>query len=358
MDSTCQEVTSGDGPAGATQVHAVVVASGLEVPWSLGFLPGDRMLLTERPGRVRLIENGALLAQPVATLNPMTVGESGLLGLAVDPQFDKNRFIYLYVSGETQTGTSNRVERWKVGDDFHSAELDKIILAGINGAQFHDGGRLRFGPDGFLYIGTGDGRQPDRAQSLDELAGKILRVTRDGDVPADNPWPGKAAFVMGVRNTEGFDWFSAKEMVMTDHGPSGELNRTGHDEVNVVKAGDNLGWPTIFGCQAGQGLVTPRLTWTKAVPPGGAALYTSDEIPEWKGSLLIGVLGATHLHRVVFSADAKVASHEVYFSGTFGRLREVVMGPDGHLYVTTSNCDGRGSCGADKDAVLKVLPGP
>jgi glucose/arabinose dehydrogenase len=224
----------------------------------------------------------------------------------------------------------------------------------------HDGGRLRFGPDGMLYVGTGDARQPDRAQDPDELAGKILRVNTDGEAPADNPLPGKRAFITGIRNTQGFDWFSPTELVVTDHGPSGELpGRTGRDEVNVAKPGDNLGWPTLWGCETREGLVTPRLTWSKAAPPGGAALYTGDRIPGWKGSLLIGVLGARHLQRVVFSADhQKIESHEVYFENELGRLRDVVMGPDGELYATTSNCDGRGDCGADGDKVLRIVPAP
>src|SRR5437588_439412 len=182
-----------------------------------------------------------------------------------------------------------------------------------------------------LYVGTGDARNPNAAQDVDSPSGKVLRLTADGAVPRDNPWPGKAAFVTGVRNTEGFDWWDARTLVITDHGPSGELDRKGHDEVNVAKPGDNLGWPTIYGCEATQGLVAPLLTWQSAAPPGGAALYRGSKIPEWKGSLLIGVLGAKHLHRVAFDpADpTKIALHETYFDDQFGRLREVAMGPDG-----------------------------
>lgn len=360
VDPTCQEVTEGFGPPGATQVKAEVVARGLDVPWSLAFLPQGRLLITERPGRLRLYESGALRAEPLATVSPLVHGESGLLGVAVDPAFDSNRRIYLYLSGDAPNGgTRNRVERWTVAADYRSAALEKVIVDGIEGAQFHDGGRLRFGPDGMLYVGTGDGREPDRSQSLDQLSGKLLRVTTDGAVPADNPWPGKAAFVTGIRNTQGFDWLSPTELVVTDHGPSGELSRSGHDEVNVVKAGDNLGWPTLYGCQTGEGLKTPRLTWSRAAPPGGAAVYTGEAIAGWKGSVIIGTLGSKHLHRVQLSSDrSTVSAHEVYFDGTWGRLRDVVMGPDGELYVTTSNCDGRGDCGADKDLILRVRPGP
>src|SRR5207302_4138092 len=135
----------------------------------------------------------------------------------------------------------------------------------------------------------------------------------------------------------------ARTLYVTDHGPSGELGgRRGHDEVNLARAGDNQGWPTVYGCQSSPGMVSPSLTWTQAVPPGGAALYTGSSIQEWKGSLLVASLGARHLHRVTFDAahPERVLSHEVYLRDTYGRLREAIMGPDGHLYLTTSNCDG------------------
>ena len=359
LDPTCTEEPSAKGPNGTVPVKAEVVASGLDVPWSLAFLPGGRILVTERPGRIRLIENGALVDEPVAMVTTLMRGESGLLGLAADPAFDTNRRIYLYLTADVGGSPTNRVERWTVSADLRHATKEKDLVTGIPGAQFHDGGRLRFGPDGMLYIGTGDARSPDRSQDADDLAGKILRVNTEGDAPQDNPRPGKPAFITGIRNTQGFDWVSPTELLVTDHGPSGDLNRSGHDEVNVAKPGENLGWPTTWGCETREGFVTPRLTWTRAAPPGGAAIYTGDAIAGWKGSLLIGVLGSAHLHRVQLSADrAKVEKHEVYFDGTHGRLRDVIMGPDGHLYVTTSNCDGRGSCGADKDKVLRIVPGP
>jgi glucose/arabinose dehydrogenase len=220
-----------------------------------------------------------------------------------------------------------------------------VLIDGIPAARFHDGGRLRFGPDGMLYVGTGDAREPSRSQDPRSTAGKILRVTADGEIPNDNPIAGSAAYVMGVRNTQGFDWSEAGTLFVTDHGPSGELGRRGHDEVNVVTAaGANLGWPRLFGCDGGQGMVRPALTWLGAVPPGGAIVYGGSAIPEWQGDLIVATLGSQHLHRVRFDAGGRLAGHEVYFQGApprgLGRLREVAEGPDGALYVTTSNCDG------------------
>jgi glucose/arabinose dehydrogenase len=293
---------------------------------------------------------------PVATVKISTAGESGLLGIAAHPDFASNHQFYIYVTTDVEGAPRNRVERWTLSEDHTRATFDRVILGGIPAATYHDGGRIRFGPDGMLYVGTGDAGEPSNSQNVDTPSGKLLRLTPEGEVPADNPFPGKAAFLLGIRNLQGFDWKDQDTLYVTDHGPSGELLRRGHDEVNVVHKGDNLGWPTLYSCETGEGLVTPSLTWDEAVPPGGAALYTGDAIPEWKGSLLVGSLGARHLHRVVFSADnpRRVTQHEVYLRNEWGRLRETLMGPDGHLYVTTSNCDSRGDCQERKDVILRI----
>jgi hypothetical protein len=179
--------------------------------------------------------------------------------------------------------------------DGRCASPNKIILDNIPAAQFHNGGRLRFGPDGMLYIGTGDAKNPENSQDVNSLAGKILRVTPEGQVPEDNPFPNNPAFIVGVRNNQGFDWYDESTLRISDHGPSGELGRTGHDEVNAASAGDNLGWPPIYSCPTQPGMIPPSLTWDEAVPPGGAAIYTGNTIPEWRGNLIIGVLGANIL---------------------------------------------------------------
>lgn len=363
--TACLLVEAGDGPTGQVPIQVDVVAEGLEVPWSLAFLPDGSLLVSERPTRsgkawVRRAVDGAVSPTPVLEVTASAGQESGLLGIALHPQFASNRSLYLYVTVDVDGGQENQVQRWVLSEDFTRATFDRLIvgtgtpLGGIPSALYHDGGRLRFGPDGMLYVGTGDGRVPSRSQDPDSLAGKLLRLTPDGEVPNDNPLPGKAAFLTGIRNTQGFDWRDAQTLYVTDHGPSGDTSRTGHDEVNVVRAGDNLGWPDVYSCETREGLVTPVLTWEKAVPPGGAAVYTGDAIPEWKGSLLIASLGARHLHRVRFDAQGRVEEHDVYLAGAYGRLRDAIMGPDGHLYVTTSNCDGRATCPSRKDLILRV----
>jgi aldose sugar dehydrogenase len=352
----CLRVADGWGPEGTVPFTIDIVAEGLEVPWGIAFLPGGDALVTERPGRVRLLRAGVLQAQPVATVAIASSSEGGLLGIAAHPDFASNRQFYLYVTTEAGGSPENRVERWTLSEDHASATFERVIFGGIPSATYHDGGRLRFGPDGMLYVGTGDAREPSLSQNARSPAGKLLRLTPDGQVPADNPFPGSPVFLLGIRNTQGWDWKDRDTLYVTDHGPSGETMRRAHDEISLARAGDNLGWPDIYSCESQAGMVSPSLTFAEAMPPGGAALYTGDAISEWKGSLLVGTLGSRHLHRVVFDAEEprQVAKHEVYLRGTHGRLREVLMGPDGHLYVTTSNCDGRGDCGARKDRILRL----
>lgn len=356
----CTLVNDGYGEQGKVDIRVEEVVTGLEVPWGMAFLPQGDMLVTERPGRVRLVRGGKLLPKPVANVNVTESGEGGLLGIAAHPDFERNRLFYLYYTGDRGRYQVNRVERWRLSADGQSATRDRTIVDDIPVALYHNGGRLRFGPDGMLYIGTGDARKPESSQDVKSLAGKILRLTPDGQIPKDNPNPGSPVFISGIRNTQGFDWLNGSTLAVTDHGPSGELGRSGADKVVVAKAGDNLGWPAIQTCEPRKGLVSPSLVWQKAAPPGGAAIYTGNAIPEWKGSLIIGTLRSEHLHRVAFDpkSPSRVQLHEVYLQGDaqngYGRLREVLMGPDGELYVTTSNCDGRGNCPPQQDKILRI----
>lgn len=351
----CILVEDGFGVPGQVNIRVEEVVAGLDVPWGIAFLPNKDMLVTERSGQVRLVQNGKLRPQAIATINVSDRGEGGLLGIATHPDFASNRYFYIYYTANANGSAVNRVERWQLSSDGLSATRDRTILDNIPVARFHNGGRIRFGPDGMLYIGTGDARNPDLSQDVKSLAGKILRVTPDGQVPQDNPFPGNPVYILGVRNTQGFDWPTPSTLWVSDHGPSGELGRFGHDEVSVAQAGDNLGWPTIYRCQSQQKLVTPEIVWQQALPPGGATIYTGEAIPEWKDSFIVAALGAEHLQRVVIDPKSgQVQRHEVYLKGEQGRLREAIMGPDGELYVTTSNCDGRGRCPAQQDKILRI----
>jgi glucose/arabinose dehydrogenase len=354
----CLLVEDGWGPAGTTAIRVERVADGLEVPWAIAFLPGGDALVTERPGRIRLLRGGALEPAPVATVPVVAEGESGLLGIAADPGFVENRRFYTYATVEAEGRTVNQISRWVLADDRRSAQMDRVIVDGIPAATTHDGGRIRFGPDGLLYAGTGDAQESRRSQDRDSLGGKLLRVTADG-APADgNPFPGSAVFMLGIRNSQGFDFLDAQTLVVADHGPSGDTGRTGHDEVNVARAGANLGWPDAYSCEAAEGITSPVLVWSRAAPPSGGSVYRGDAVPAWKGSFLAGVLGARHLHRIVLE-DGRVREHEVYLQGDppegLGRVRDVQQGPDGAVWVTTSNCDGRGTCPPEKDVVARIV---
>lgn len=338
------------GPDGKVPIKVETVANGLEVPWSFAFLPGGDVLVSERPGHVRLLHGGKLVEKPVLTVKTGESSEGGLLGIAVNPKDPSQLFVYT-----TVPGPSNELSRWKLSADHKSATREKTLLEKIPASAYHDGGRIRFGPDGLLYVGTGDATKPARAQDPSSINGKILRLTPDGAVPSDNPVPGNALWALGVRNPEGFDWLDDRTMVIADHGPSGEMHRYTHDRVVLAHKGDNLGWPTIYGCEEKEGLVTPLLSFEpKALPPGGAVVYRGSAIPAFKGNVLVASLGAEQLHRVVIENGA-VTLHEVYFRQKLGRLREIAMTPNGELWMTTSNCDGRGECGPQKDLILRVV---
>lgn len=356
----CTYVRAGDGPQGTVAVRADVVVTGLEVPWGIAFITRDAMLVTERPGRLRLVTGSVLEPNPVATLTVHTIEEGGLLGIALSPAFVETRKFFLYLTYDKPDGSvANRVERWTLSGDAKSAALDRVVVDDIAAAPFHNGGRIRVGPDGMLWIGTGDARDPDRSQDAGSPNGKILRVTLDGDPAPDNPAPGSRVWSRGLRNVEAFDWLTGKPgspLVIAEHGPSGELGRDGNDRILVSSPGANHGWPDAYGCDDGDGITGASLSWAKAIPPGGASFYTGTRIAEWQGSFIVGTLKSEHLHRVALDPNdpKRVVRHEAYLTGAHGRLRDVVMGPDRELYVTTSNCDNRGTCPPDKDKILRI----
>lgn len=347
----------------------------LEVPWSLVFLPDGRALVSERPGRIRLIVDGRLKAKPYAELASregeagilaaltrlIGGGEGGLMGLAIHPRFPDPPYVYAMHTYEGDDGTTgNRVIR--LIDEGASARFDRVIVDGIPGATFHNGGRIGFGPDGMLYVTTGEIFEAERAQDLKSLGGKILRVTADGQVPADNPFPSSPVWSFGHRNPQGLAWHpETGELFISEHGPSGEFGLTAHDEINIVRKGANYGWPLAVGAPGVDGLVDPIVTWKdRAVPPAGIAF--------WNGDLYLAALGGGALIRIglaraVYHTSTRwsVTSIERLFAespsnGVLGRLRAVRVGPDGLLYFTTSNRDGRGRPRPGDDKIYRLEP--
>lgn len=334
------------------KLRVETVASNLEVVWSIAFAPDGRLFFTERPGRIRVIENGRLQQQPVATIGVATqTAEGGLMGLALDPKFQENGYIYIMYTYSGNDGFFNRISRLTVKGS--TAGDEKVLLDSIPGAVIHDGGRLSFGPDGKLYATTGDAGNQDSAQNMNSLNGKILRINPDGSIPGDNPFGNSPIYSYGHRNPEGLAWQPGTDRLYeTEHGP------VGFDEVNRIQAGKNYGWPIIIGRGRSEKYVDPLLVFDPAVAPAGAAFYSSDRIPQWQGNLFFGTLRGRHLHRVIFDEQGNIKQDARLYDGEYGRIRAVAQGPDGALYFGTSNRDGRGDPAGSDDRILRVVPVP
>ena len=345
---TGEVFTSSDG----VRFRAQVIATDLEIPWALAFADDGRLFVTERPGRLRIIEKGQLRPEPALTLtNVYTEGEAGLLGVALDPDFAQNRFVYLlYTATRAGRDPVNRIVRFFEAND---TLIDAVtILDDIPAHRLHDGGRLRFGADGYLYATMGDALNSASAQDLGVLSGNILRIARDGTTPSDNPFASQV-YSYGHRNPQGIDWHPVSgELWATEHG------QTGNDEINRIESGANYGWPTIEGAETMAGLRAPVLFFTPSVAPSGASFYTGTVFPNFRNDLFVATLRGSHLHRVTFSpTDPRVVtSDERLVEDEFGRLRDVVTGPDGALYFCTSNRDGRSSPVPEDDRVIRLVP--
>ena len=340
----------------STGIDVEVVVTGLDAPWAIDFAPDGSIFITERPGRVRIVQNGQLLAEPWVIIDVAQRGESGLLGLALDPEFQQNKFIYLaytYVDGEGKL--KNRLVRMREDQSSGKGILDQILVDEVQGASNHDGGRLHFGPDNKLYWTMGDAQDSDLAQDISSLNGKILRLNPDGTVPPDNPFPNSIVYSYGHRNPQGLAWQPGTgRLYSTEHGPSG-FQGSGQDEVNFIEAGRNYGWPIIYGDKTREDMVSPVVqsgsseTWA----PAGATFVVGGP---WDGSLLfVGLRGQT-LYRLTLdiSDPLKVLSFERLLVGEFGRLRDVVQGPDNAIYILTSNRDGRGQPSEGDDKLLRL----
>jgi len=335
-----------------------VVAKNLEIPWAIAFAPDGRMFVTERPGRVRLVEDGKLQSEPLVVIREVEhVGEGGLMGLALDPQFFENHFIYLSYTYRSSQGLAIKIVRYKE----ESGKLidPVVILENIPGSGVHNGCRIRFGPEGKLYVTAGDATEPDLAQDLNSLAGKILRLNRDGKIPSDNPFSSSPVYSYGHRNPQGIDWHPLSGLLLsTEHGPTGFDGPGGGDEVNIIEAGKNYGWPAIHHQQTKKGMVSPLLEFTPAIGPAGGSFYRGNRIPKFKNNFFFGALRGRRIHRLVLSEPdyRTVQQHERLLEDVFGRIRDVVEGPDGGLYFCTSNRDGRGTPHEDDDRILRIVP--
>ncbi len=320
-----------------------VIATDLEIPWDIAFLPNGDLLVTERTGT--LLGIAADGTRTTLYQNEVSGGEGGLLGIVLHPNFASNRYLYLYMTAPGADGeTENKVERFIYRDG--TLTDAGTIIDGIPGAIYHDGGRMEFGPDGMLYITTGDATRAQIAQDKNSLGGKILRLHDDGRIPADNPF-GTAVWSYGHRNPQGLAWDSAGRLWETEHGRSGI--RSGFDEINHIEKGANYGWPTIEGDATESGMQSPALHSTATVTWAPASLAYLN------GKLYFGGLMGESLYEATLNGS-EIASIREVFKNEYGRIRTVRVGPDDMLYITTSNRDGRGSPQADDDKIIRVDP--
>jgi len=330
----------GDEPlrAPGAEPRLQTVATGLEAPWEIAFLPDRRALITERPGRVRLLErDGTLAPDPVAEVEVAAVGEAGLLGLAVDPRFADNGFVYLYRT----TDSGNEVARYRFAGGRLTEEA--VILEGIEAGAIHDGGRIHFGPDGRLYAATGEAGNTALAQDPDSPNGKILRL-RDPRGAGGDP----VIVSLGHRNVQGFDWDAEGRLYATEFGPDSD------DEVNLIREGANYGWPEAQGTDGGDGLEPALVNYEDVIAPSGAT-FVSMPGSAWSGDFLFANLVGEQLRRVELDGE-RVGADEALLDGDLGRLRTVVEGPDGALYLLTNNTDGRGTPREGDDRVVRLIP--
>ena len=342
-DTGLPDPEAASAKAGPVEVRTTVVASGLEAPWDLVFTPSGEALLTERDSSRLLSVDSSGNVEEVQTLPASGVGEGGLLGLALSPDYERDGLIYAYYS----TGTDNRVVRFREGED------PEPILTGIPVASFHNGGRIAFGPDGNLYVGTGDAGDRPSSQDTNSLAGKILRLTPGGDVPSDNPFPNNPVYSYGHRNVQGLAWDAGGQLYASEFGPDT------YDEVNRIEPGGNYGWPEVEGeGGASRGYIDPIATFfpTSEASPSGAEILKNGAIPQWEGSFFMAALRGQRLYRLALDPNGTVTEQEELLRGEAGRLRHVVQAPDGSLWVLTSNRDGRGTPIADDDRILRLAP--
>jgi len=320
-----------------------VLATNLEKPWAIDF-GGGKIFVTEKTGQIRVIESGVLLDEPLATLRTANVFGGGLLGIATHPAFDNNHFIYVYYTYEKDGALWNKILR--ITELNNKLDTAKTIFDNIPGSVYYNGGTMKFGPDGKLYVGTGYTSESSHgAQNVQSLEGKILRLNDDGTIPTDNPFSDSPVFSFGHMNTKGLGWDNGGNLFVTEMGP------TKNDEINLIKPGGNYGWPE-QECGGNEQFVDPINCYDPAIEPGGIVFYYGDKV-NLDNSLVLASLRASQLFNLEIDNE-EVKSQTSILSG-MGRIRDVTVGPDGYLYLITSNTDGKGFPDASDDKLLRIV---
>ena len=342
---------------GSTAIDTTSVITGLDTPWEVLWGPDNHLWITERYGRISRLnpDTGGLI--PVYTIPEVDeYGEGGLLGMALHPDFQTEPYVYLvynYFSGEY---VKERLVRYLYDGTTLTDPL--IILNNVPANSYHNGSRLIFGPDGCLYMSTGDAGNLNSPQNMNSLNGKILRIRPDGTIPDDNPFPGSYIWALGLRNTQGMVFTSSGKLYGSEHGPSTD------DELNLLEPATNYGWPTVAGycdlpgetgfCESNN-VKEPLAAWTPTLAVAGIDFYNHAAIPEWENTILMAILKAGKLVSLKLSSDGNsITEQQDWFTNHYGRLRDVCVAPDGRVFIAVSNRDGRGTPRPGDDRIVEI----
>ena len=322
---------------------AEIIVTNLEKPWALAFAD-ERIFVSEKSGKIHIVTPTGKLDSPLISLKTPEIFGGGLLGIATHPDFENNHFLYAYYTYEENENLWNKVIR--ITEEDNRAIEVVTILDKIPGSAFSNGGIIKFGPDGKLYVGTGSVSDfSDEPQNLDSLSGKILRLNDDGTIPSDNPFEDSYVFTFGHRNPTGLAWNSQGQMYATETGP------TKNDEINLIKAGSNYGWPEVQCFSKIVNLVNPLECFDPGLEPGGIIFYSGDKF-DIDNQMIFATQKATNLFKVQIKDDG--VNLDRILSGV-GRIRDVGQGPDGYVYIITTNTDGKAFPAPDDDKLLRIL---
>jgi glucose/arabinose dehydrogenase len=320
-----------------------IIAEGLQAPRSIDISKEGRIFISEKRGSIRVVDNGTLLTEPVGDIKAENIGDAGLLGLTLHPNFTQNHLFYVYYTYSNSTGLFNKVLMLK---ESNNRIIDsKTILDGIPGNDYRDGGRIKFGLDGKLYVSTGDASIPELSQDLNSLAGKILRINEDGTIPQDNPFSNSAVYAYGFRNTQGLAWApNSGALYSSDQGGAG------NDEINLISPGKNYGWPHEECNSSGDDnrYTPPLLCFNPSLEPSGIAFAFSNKLG-YQNHLIVATLKGSHLRDIDFDSG----SQNTILVG-YGRIIDLVESEDGSIYVLTSNTDGRALPQQGDDKILRL----
>ena len=320
-----------------------VLATNLQKPRAIDFAD-DRIFVTEKIGRIRVIQDGVLLQEPLATFRTADVFDGGLLGIAVHPDFSNNHFLYVYYTYEENNSLWNKIIRITESDN--KLQDATTIIDKIPGSQFSNGGIIKFGPDDKLYVGTGSVSDSSNfPQDLQSLAGKTLRLNGDGSIPNDNPFPNSPVFSYGHRNIQGMAWDGSGNLYISELGPSK------NDEINLIRAGQNYGWPD-QECLGDEEFIDAFICYDPSIEPGGIVIYSGETIAVGN-NIIMASLRTSNLYKLDIDEEG-LRSQKSILSG-IGRIRDVSQGPDGNLYLITSNTDGKGFPDSTDDKLLRIL---